>query len=118
MKKIHTLGLMIVMILLASCGTVSEASVKNRMMRIQEGMTKEDVSKLMGTPDYRRFDNGIEEWEYKFDIFNLNRRAIETVKIMFEGGIVFGLDTFSSYPDIHPHPPVQLQVGTGVSINH
>ena len=35
------------------------------LMKIQEGMTQQEVRKIMGTPSYRRFDNMGEQWEYR-----------------------------------------------------
>ena len=59
MKKIHVLWMLLFLVLSTSCVSV------NRLMKVQEGMSRQEISKIFGTPEYRRFDRGMEEWEYR-----------------------------------------------------
>lgn len=34
-------------------------------MKVEKGMAKKEVVSLLGEPDFRRFDEQVEEWEYK-----------------------------------------------------
>ena len=58
MKKIHVLWMLLFLVLSTSCVSV------NRLMKVQEGMSRQEISKIFGTPEYRRFDRGMEEWGF------------------------------------------------------
>ena len=53
MKKIHVLWMLLFLVLSTSCVSV------NRLMKVQEGMSRQEISKIFGTPEYRRFDRGM-----------------------------------------------------------
>ena len=38
------------------------------MSKVKQGMSRNEVEKLFGNPDLRRFDNDYEEWEFHSDI--------------------------------------------------
>ena len=38
---------------------------KSAIMKVEKGMAKKEVVSLLGEPDFRRFDEQVEEWEYK-----------------------------------------------------
>ena len=57
MKKIHVLWMLLFLVVSTSCVSV------NRLMKVQEGMSRQEISKIFGTPEYRRFARGREEWE-------------------------------------------------------
>ena len=66
-------------------------------------MTTADVQKLMGRPDYRRFDasrSSWEQWEYRGMFFD---DARDIVVIDFIDGTVVSLNSFSELR--HPSPP-------------
>ena len=50
MKKIHVLLMLLLLVISAGCGSM------NKIMKVQEGMSRQEISKIFGTPDYRRFD--------------------------------------------------------------
>ena len=49
---------------LASCSSMFYPKA-NALDAIRQGMTQEEVTKLLGRPDFRRIDYGLEEWEYR-----------------------------------------------------
>lgn len=60
--------------------------------------------KIFGTPEYRRFDRGMEEWEYRS--LSLISGEYKVVVITFEDGRVSGMDTFTTRDfQEHPLPP-------------
>ena len=81
--------------LMAGCGSVT---FSDRIPDIQPGMTSAEVTKLMGKPDYRRFNGDDEQWEYH----RLNAVSGETkiVIVDFIRGIVERMDLFEK-----PEPP-------------
>ncbi len=66
MKQIKILALLVIVsISMSSCGIFSNSFLKNRdMMAIEKGMTKNEILRLVGDPDFRNFDNELEEWIY------------------------------------------------------
>ena len=74
----------------------------NKIMKVQEGMSRQEISNIFGTPDYRRFDRGVEEWEYH----RLSVIGGETkiTVITFDEGRVSGMNTFVREVYTHPAP--------------
>lgn len=95
MKKIHVLWMLLFLVLSTSCVSV------NRLMKVQGGMSRQEISKIFGTPEYRRFDRGMEEWEYRS--LSLISGEYKVVVITFEDGRVSGMDTFTTR-DFQEHP--------------
>lgn len=87
-EKIHVLWMLLFLVLSTSCVSV------NRLMKVQEGMSRQEISKIFGTPEYRRFDRGMEEWEYRS--LSLISGEYKVVVITFEDGRVSGMDTFTT----------------------
>lgn len=50
--------------MLGSCIT-SKDSISDKSFEIQRGMTKEEAGRILGKPDFRRFDGDLEQWEYQ-----------------------------------------------------
>ncbi|WP_455668405.1 DUF4476 domain-containing protein [Phocaeicola sp.] len=50
--------------MLGSCVT-SKDSISDKSFEIQRGMTKEEAGRILGKPDFRRFDGDLEQWEYQ-----------------------------------------------------
>lgn len=50
--------------MLGSCIT-SKNSISDKSFEIQRGMTKEEAGRILGKPDFRRFDGDLEQWEYQ-----------------------------------------------------
>lgn len=84
--KFYLLALLTVVVV-SSCSVIS--SMKgDPMMKIQSGMTKEQITKMMGKPDTRSFDGDSEVWQY---IAKKDGRIIE---IGFNNNVV---DKMNSY---------------------
>lgn len=96
MKKIHVIGMLLFLVLSASCGSM------NKIMQVQEGMSKQEIAKIFGTPDYRRFNRGIEEWEYR--TLSVVTALYKVTVIAFEDGRVSGMNTFTE--EVHESPVV------------
>ena len=96
MKKIHVLLMLLLLVISAGCGSM------NKIMKVQEGMSRQEISKIFGTPDYRRFDRGVEEWEYH----RLSVIGGETkiTVITFDEGRVSGMNTLVREVYTHPAP--------------
>ena len=62
-KTFIAFGLIISSISFCSCG--SYMTGKSAIMKVEKGMAKKEVVSLLGEPDFRRFDEQVEEWEYK-----------------------------------------------------
>lgn len=98
MKKIHVLWVLSLLVLTASCGSM------NKLMKVEEGMSKQEITKIFGTPDYRRFDRGIEEWEYRS--LSVVTGEYKVTVITFDDGRVSGMDTYNTRDaNGHPLPP-------------
>ena len=100
MKKLkQTLLALVICALVSSCGLTTSSTI----MKIQRGMSQEEVSHLLGKPDFRRFDNGSEQWEYTKT--NMSTAANTVIIIDFVDGMVTNMDSFE--PPIAP-PPVAV----------
>ena len=98
MKKIHVLWMLLFLVLSTSCVSV------NLLMIVQECMSRQEISKIFGIPEYRRFDRGMEEWEYRS--LSLISGEYKEVVITFADGRVSGMDTFTTRDfQEHPLPP-------------
>jgi hypothetical protein len=71
--------------MISGCGTLYWNS--SNAMKIQKGMTSQEVISAVGKPDQRRFRSNVEEWEY----ISSDK---STVIIDFVNGKVSSLDTF------------------------
>ena len=91
MKKIHIVLFLSLTLVLSACGTSTYMSGK-LLMSVQQGMTPSEVRSIFGNePELRRFDGGMEEWEYR-------RFSAATgwsvILIQFVDGRVSGMDSF------------------------
>lgn len=71
---------------------------------IQKGMSKQEVTRILGTPKYRRFDRNIEEWEFVKELHNRGSSAITHIVVNFEDDKVVAMDSFSD--PYHPTPVI------------
>lgn len=95
MKKIHVLWVLLFLVLTAGCSSM------NKLMKVQEGMSKQEIIRIFGTPEYRRFDRGIEEWEYRS--LSMVTGEYKVTVITFDDGRVSGMDTYNTR-DMNGHP--------------
>ena len=63
MKKLLYLFTICSILLVSSCATMD--GMNDVMFKVRKGMTMNEVAKALGKPDYRRFDEDIEEWQYE-----------------------------------------------------
>lgn len=47
----------------SSCSSLFYDAKVDVLNSIQKGMSRQEVTKILGTPEYRRFDRDIEEWD-------------------------------------------------------
>lgn len=104
MKK-NIASLLLILCLCVSCSSLGFVTSRSLQNNIQKGMTPQEVSLAMkGGPDYRRFEDGREQWEYRR--YNTNNERI-IILINFYDGHVVGLDSFpdieSNRQDIQTH---------------
>ena len=65
MKTIRLIIVGLVMTMgFTSCSSLFYDAKADVLNSIQKGMSRQEVTKILGTPEYRRFDRDIEEWEY------------------------------------------------------
>ena len=109
----QTLLALTICTLVISCSLTTSSTI----MKVQRGMSQEEVSHLLGKPDFRRFDNGSEQWEYTKT--NMSTAANTVIIIDFVDGMVTNMDSFES--NITP-PPVAVcppnEIITVVPPNH
>lgn len=79
---------------LTSCSGLFYDLKSDVLHNIQKGMSKQEVSKLLGEPQFRRFDRDLDEWEYSKNIYG---NGYTTIIVNFEDGKVVAMDSFASY---------------------
>lgn len=109
MKKIHVLMLLLLLIITGSCASLYVTT--KQMMKVEEGMSQREVKNILGSPDLRRFDGGIEEWQYRR--ISLNSSSTYVVMIVrFMDKQVIGMDTFDDLPT-HASPCGPNEISNG-----
>lgn len=98
----QTLAVLVASIVLSSCGSMMGSS--SGLMKIQKGMVHDEVSQILGKPDFRRFDENGEQWEYtKTNPFTgYNTQII----VDFTDGRVSNMNSFDS--NSYPAPPIAV----------
>lgn len=77
----------------------------NAIEKIRQGMSPQQVTQLLGKPDYRRFDHGLEEWEFR-KLQNVLDGEPTIIIIRFEHGKVVYMDSFkTSERTFNPQSP-------------
>lgn len=108
MKRVkETLAVLFLSLVLGSCGSLMD---NNILLSIHKGMTQEEVTKLLGHPDYRRFDEQGEQWEYRKG-GGIGHYGT-TILIDFKNNLVSNLDSFESVPTppaVAVCPPAQVE---------
>lgn len=88
---------------LGACSMGTYVQSKHILDEIHPGMTYEQVSNIMGKPDYRRFNREHEEWEYRKWLSGSNAIVI----VGFEEGRVTSMDSFEN-PQSSQTPPTPV----------
>lgn len=96
------LALIISSFSLCSCGTYM--SSKSAILKIEKGMSKKEVVGLLGEPNFRRFDEQVEQWEYKKEGLLSSETTI--IIVDFINGRVSNMNSFNG--DSYPNPPVAV----------
>lgn len=108
--------LLIIVISLSSCSLFNGTLTNSKMMSIQKGMTKNEIQRLLRTPDYRNFNQEIEEWVYitpdKNLIIGFYNDLVETMNT-YPAGTYYNRSAYpgynnSSYPPSYSssYPPM------------
>lgn len=108
----QTLLALVICALVSSCGGLTTTST---VMQIQKGMSQEEVTHLLGKPDYRRFDQGSEQWEYHKTNMTIGASTNMTIIIDFINNQVTNMDSFD---DTVPTAPIATETVIVESIGH
>ncbi|AVM51845.1 Beta-barrel assembly machine subunit BamE [Bacteroides zoogleoformans] len=104
---------------LSGCASlISQGSRANVLSSIQKGMSKQEITSLLGSPDFRRFDNAMEEWEYTKRLYNEKITGTTTqIVISFEDDKVVAMDSFEKDPYPMPPTPNGMLLNPSVDFN-
>lgn len=69
MKILFTLFIMLSALTLTSCSDMSLTQIRSKSLLIEPGMSKAQVTSIMGAPGNRQFQGRNEAWQYKSDGF-------------------------------------------------
>ena len=94
----------------SSCSSLFYDAKADVMNSIQKGMSRQEVTKILGTPEYRRFDRDIEEWEYSRVLSGKCIISRTQIVVTFEGGRVVAMDSFSGEPRTLPVGPCEVVI--------
>lgn len=97
MKKHLLLYFLLIMLLCSSCYSSWIGFSGDRLMMIQHGMTQSEVKKILGEPTFRRFDQVVEEWEFR----KVAVGGWSVAVIRFANGEVVGLESFLDQSSVH-----------------
>lgn len=79
---------------LTGCSSLFYNTKGEVLNQIQDGMSMKEVTQLLGAPEYRRFDQGMEEWEY-LRVLSNNIGVTTHIIVNFEDGKVVAMDSFA-----------------------
>lgn len=96
-------GALALCVLASGCGSLFTASNKTTVSNIRPGMTQAQVQGMLGSPDYKRFDGGVEQWEYRSYYYTQGNQPVNVI-VDFNDGKVVALNSFDT-PQ-YPTPPV------------
>lgn len=86
----------------SSCGGLTTTST---VMQVQKGMSQEDVTRLLGKPDYRRFDQESEQWEYRKTNMTIGASPDMVILIDFIDNKVTNMNSFDNAVAVCPPVP-------------
>ena len=102
---IQTTALAVLLSTLAGCGLYDTANQRSQLMgNLHEGMTRKEVIATLGKPEFRRFNNGIEQWEYHKTHWGGEKTVIT---LDFQDDKVIALDSYDgTFPPVTAYPPI------------
>ena len=86
MKKIHTFGILLLMMMLVGCVTAGVGFTNEQL----SGMTLEQGKEVLGAPAYRSFDDKGEEWEFRVMVLS----GWSVVRVRFVDGKVTEMKSY------------------------
>lgn len=89
----------------SSCSSLFYDAKADVLNSIQKGMSRQEITNILGTPEFRRFDRDIEEWEYSRELSNRGNITKTQIVVSFEDGKVVAMDSFSGEPSPLPIVP-------------
>lgn len=102
-KTFIALLLIISPITFCSCGSLLG---KSAILQVEKGMTKKQIVDLLGEPDFRRFDDRYEEWEYKKE--NVITGETKIIIVDFTNERVSNMNSFNGENLPTPPPPIAI----------
>ena len=96
-------------IVCTSCSNLFYDTTPDVLQRIQKGMSKQGITQILGSPQYRRFDQNIEEWEYTKVLPGSSGRT--SIIVSFEGDKVVAMDSFAA-PQLSVYVPNEVSVSS------
>lgn len=123
MKTIKTLSLLLILSIgISSCSILN--STQRKMLNIEKGMTKNEITRLLGVPDYRNFDSEIEEWIYvKIDmdlIVGFYNGVVESLNSLppntYRNRSIYPDNSYNTtYPSTYPNYPQPGMMNRAIS---
>lgn len=107
MKNIMNIIVAITLLVaMTSCGLYDTSGQRAQLMgNLHEGMTKREVVAVLGNPEFRRYNNGIEQWEFHKTHFS----GAQTVILLdFRNDKVISFDTYDGNYPSPGYPPIAV----------
>lgn len=108
MKTIKlTLALLAFAIGISSCALVLGVD-SNILMKIQKGMSKEEITSILGQPMHRSFDHEVEGWTYEKNI--IGSPGMTVIALEFVDDKLTYMDSYEKYtnPPVAVYPTVEV----------
>lgn len=103
MKAITMATLLVAM---TSCRLYDTAGQRAQLMEnLHEGMTKREVVDLLGNPEFKRSNNGIEQWEFHKIHFS---GAVTTILLDFQHDKVISFNSYAGATPSPAYPPIAI----------
>ena len=99
MKFFKCLGVFLaIFLVLSGCSThLTMKGGQALVGKIENGMLKSEVKEILGSPDFRRFDGGYEQWEYRFQHALTAKKNVIIVDFVDDRVV-----SFNSFDDVYP----------------
>lgn len=99
MKKLLSISFIIAALMMSSC-VVTRSTTK--INKVEVGMSKSEISKLLGTPIFKNGDTAGEQWGYRKMIGEVAGPEQVIFLVTFDSqGKVIGYETIKDHPHYH-----------------